>query len=97
MTRGERLATALVAKEYEGTLGYGDAIQTAYVAAAVLTLDDRPLSIPVSAEESSPLARIRTNFPKVARWYDPVVEALFAEYGNLVLRQAGAFAELSGK
>lgn len=98
LTRGERLATTLVAKEFENSLGIADALQTAYIAACLLTVDGRPLTIPISPDEAkSPLDRIRKNFDIVSRWFDPLLEALYAEYGNLLLRQLAAFAEFEGK
>lgn len=97
LTRGERLATTLVTHEYEDSLGVADALQTALLAAAIVSVDGRPVSVPLSPDENEPLPRIRKNFTIVQKWYDPILEALYAEYGNLLLRQAGAFAELSGK
>lgn len=97
LTRGERLATTLVVKEYEESLGAADALQTAFLAAAIVTVDGRALSIPLSPhDDENPILRIRTQFDIIAKWYDPILEALFVEFGNLVLRQASAFAALQG-
>jgi len=97
LTRGERLATSLIVKEYEGTLGEADALQTATVAASILTVDGRPPSFALTPEENSPLARIRANFAVVTTYYDPIIETLWAEYGNLLIRQVAAFQAMQGK
>lgn len=96
LTRGERLAAALFVKEYEDTLGIADALQTAYLSLAIELVDGRPLSIPLEQRETTE-SRLARNFTTVQRWYDPVLEALFAEYQSLVRREADAFRELEGK
>jgi hypothetical protein len=97
LTRGERLACALLVKDYDESFGIGDALETVYVAACILMLDGRPLSASLSPEERDPTQRIRTNFNRVQKWYDPVIEAVYAEYGRLLVRQAQAFGELDLK
>ena len=98
LRRGERLACALLVKEYEESLGMGDALETAYVAASILSLDGRPLSAALGPEEErDPMQRIRANFERVVKWYDPVIESVYIEYGNLLMRQAAAFGELELK
>lgn len=97
LTRGERLAALLVVKEFEESLGVSDAFQTALLAAAIVTVDGRPLTIPLSpSEDKDRLTRIRANFEIIQDYYDAVLEALYAEYGSLLLRQAQAFAALQG-
>lgn len=96
LTRGERLACALFVHDYEDTLGLADALQTAYLSLAIELVDGRPLSIPLEQRESTE-ARLSRNFAIVQRWYDPVLEALFAEYNLLIVREAEAFRELEGK
>lgn len=98
LRRGERLACALLIHEYSETLGVGDALETAYVAASISTLDGRALSAALSSEEEhDPLRRIRANFDRVVKWYDPVIETIYIEYQKLLMRQAQAFVELEGK
>lgn len=95
LTRGERLAISLLVREYEDTLGLADALETAYLAFAIQTVDGRPLSIPLQEE---PIAQhLRRNFEIVRQWYDPVIEALYMEYSKLLLRQKIAFEALEGK
>lgn len=95
LTRGERLAVAQFVREYEDSLGLADALQTSYLALAVMLLDGRPLSI--ALEDERPDVRLRRNFEIVQKWYDPVIEAVYAEYSNLIVRQNIAFQELEGK
>lgn len=98
LTRGERLAAAQFVREYEDTLGIADALQTAYLALAIMLVDGRPLSIQLEDSRSQEIEnRLRTNFAIVQRWYDPVIEAIYAEYSNLLVRQNIAFQELEGK
>lgn len=95
LTRGERLAISLFVREYEDTLGLADALETAYLALALQTVDGRPLSIPI---ENEPIAQhLRRNFEIIRHWYDPVLEAVYAEYSRLLIRQKLAFQELEGK
>lgn len=96
LTRGERLATTLFVRQYEDTLGLADALQTAYVALAVVTVDGRALSIPLVDNESVE-ARLRRNFAIVQNWHDAVIEAVYTEYSQLLVRQKLAFEELEGK
>lgn len=97
LTRGERLAATQVMQEYEDTLGAADALGTAFVAAALVSVDGRSLWLPLEESvDRNPLIRIRAQFEHVNRWYDPIIEALYAEFGTLILRQASAFAALSG-
>lgn len=96
LTRGERLAAALFVQEYESTLGLADALQTAYLALAIEVVDNRPLSIPLEQRESTE-AKLSRNFTIIRNWYDPVLEALYAEYQKLILREVDAFRELEGK
>lgn len=95
LTRGERLAISLLVREYEDTLGLADAMQTAYLALAIQTLDGRPLSIPLETEPIH--THLRRNFEIIQKWYDPVLEALYGEYAHLLVRQEQAFKEFSGK
>ena len=98
LRRGERLACGLLVKEYEDTISMGDALESVYVAACIVALDGRPLSAALSPdEERDPMQRIRANFERVVKWYDPVVEAIYYEFSNLLLRQAQAFGELELK
>lgn len=97
LRRGERLAVTQFARDYEDTLGIADALQTGYLALAIVTADGRPLSIAISDEERDPLVRLEANYRVVSRWFDPVLEALYSEYTFLLQRQNAAFAELEGK
>jgi len=95
LTRGDRLAVAQVTKEWEETLGMGDAYQTATVAASLAMVDGEPVMSlgpsPVRATE------IRKAFERVQAWYEPVVEAVFARTVMLNNRQIAAFTALQSK
>lgn len=95
LTRGERLAASLFVREYEDTLGLADALQTAYLALAITTVDGRPLTISLGKEPVE--ARLRRNFEIVRNWYDPIVEALYTEYSHLLVRMKNALDEFEGK
>ena len=98
LRRGERLAIAQIASEFENTIGLADALQTTYVAACLTLVDGRPLSIPLSAQENrDPGTWIRRNYNIVAEWFDPVIEAVYDKYSYLLVRQTSAFLELQGK
>lgn len=96
LRRGERLACALVVKEWEETLGIGDALETAYVSASLMSVDGRALTAPLGPSEN-PIVRIRSNFGQVSKWYDYVVESIYQRYSALLVRQHAAFTELEGK
>jgi hypothetical protein len=94
LTRGERLAAALVAKEWEETLGAADAYQTAVVAASLAMVDGESVS---GLGPGDPVERVRRQFTTVRQWYEPVVEALYEASAILAQRQTAAFLELQGK
>jgi hypothetical protein len=95
LTRGDRLAIALVTNEWAGTLGEADAYQTATVAAALLAVDDEPIAdLDMAAD---PAERVRRSFARVKKWYDPVVEELFQRVAVLNQKQLAAFARLQSK
>jgi len=95
LTRGERLAVSLFVQDYENSIGLADALQTAYLALAIELVDGRPLSI--ALEPETPETRLRRNYQKVQQWYDPVIEALYAQYSILVAKAQRAFLELDRK
>lgn len=95
LTRGERLSVALFVREYEETLGLADAMQTAYLALSIETVDGRALTSPLGPETAE--ERLRRNFNTVHQWFDPVLEALWLEYKVLTNRAIAAFQELEGK
>lgn len=98
LTRGERLACAQLCKDYEDTLGFADALQTAYVAACVTHVDGQSLVQPLTPNEHrDPIVWIRQNFDVVREWFDPVIETVYEKYNDLLVRQTQAFIELEGK
>lgn len=98
LRRGEKLAVGKIVQEYTETVGLGDAISAATIAASILLVDSRPLSLPLSDEESStPDLWIRRNFAIVSKWYDPIIDSIYDKYLNLLQRQTRAFLEFQGK
>jgi hypothetical protein len=95
LTRGERLAVSLYVQEYENTIGLADAMQTAYLALSIETVDGRALTTPLGPESIE--ERLRRNFNVVREWYDPTLETLWNEYKILTTRALAAFQELEGK
>jgi hypothetical protein len=95
LTRGERIAISLFVQDHENTLGLADALQTAYLALALVLVDGRPLTISLETETAE--VRLRRNYDIIKNWFDPVLEALYAEYKILIQKQLVAFQELEGK
>lgn len=96
LTRGERLAVAQFAAEYEESLGLALAMETATLAISLILVDGRALSIPLGDEDRSPMMTLRRNWQIVHRWFDPVLDVLYAEYRLLQQRMNNAFTELQG-
>lgn len=93
---GEELACAQLIKEYEETMAQGKAYAIAQIAAAIVTVDGRNIGESLGPDDS--LATISNKFDYIAkRWYWPVIEALYDEFSNLMLRQAVAYDALEGK
>lgn len=96
LTRGERIAAALFCKEYEGSLGIGDAMELAYLALSITSVDGRALSIPLSKNETI-AQHLARNYATIENWYDPIIDALYREYSGLLVRSQLALDELEGK
>jgi len=93
---GEELICAQIVKEYEGTLAQGKAYAIAQVAAALVTVDGRPIVKSLGPDDG--LANMRQKFDFVrTRWYWPVIDMLYAHFSNLMMRQASAFEAYEGK
>ena len=97
LTRGERLAMTLFARDYDDTLAIAQALESATLALSIVMVDNRPLSIPLDSDDRNPEAVLRRNFPIVSKWFDPVLDALYLEYQSLNIRMRDAFLELEGK
>src|SRR5262249_25014295 len=93
LTRGERLAVTQVARDYADTLGASMALETAVVAACVVSVDNRPLN-PDLGPNMDPVDRVAANFAVVQDWYDVVLEQIYERYSQLLIRQVQAFIEL---
>lgn len=97
LARGEKLAVARFVKAYEDTLGIADALETATLALSIISVDGRPLTIPLSEADRAPEVTLARNFSVIAKWFDPVLNALYLEYQDLRNRADEAFLELQGK
>lgn len=97
LTRGERLAVTQFVREYEDSLGIGQALETASLALAIINVDGRPLSIPLGDADRSPATTLVRNYSKISQWYDPVLDSLYMEYQELQQRMTAAFIGLQGK
>ena len=75
----EVLDVAIVTKSWEGTLGHTKAYQAAVVGACVLSVDGRPLPIPIT---NDPLdTGVRTRFDYVRRsWFPPVLDYVYEQF-----------------
>lgn len=95
LTIGEELAVAEVCKSYEGDYTQAKAIATATVAAALETIDGRPLMHHLGPE---PTNNIRKKFQYIRnKWYWYIINELYEHYRELLEKQAIAFNELRGK
>lgn len=95
LTRGERLIVSQLVKEFENTLGLADAYETAQIAASLVMIDGMPLADIEPGED--PSRRIRENFERVKKWYDPVLAQLSERIVALNMRQAQAFIAFRSK
>lgn len=95
LTIGEELAVAEVCKAYYENFTESKAIATATVAAALESIDGRPIMHSLGPD---PVANIRQKFQYIrSKWYWVLIAELYAHYANLLDRQVNAFEELRGK
>jgi hypothetical protein len=95
LTIGEELAVASVCDDYAKSIAQSKAIATATVAAALESIDGRPLMHSISPD---PLVNIRHKFGYIRnKWYWAIIEELYRRYVDLSERQLYAFQELQGK
>lgn len=92
---GEELAIADACKEYDGTFAHAKALATATVAAAIESIDGRPLMRSLGPDQSQ---NIRQKFSYIKnKWYWAIINELYEEYTLLLDRQIIAFGELRKK
>ena len=92
---GEELSVAEICKDYEGTIAEAKAMATATVAAAIETIDGRPLMRNLGPDSKN---NIRQKFGYVRnKWYWIIIGEIYERYLILVNRQINAFSELRGK
>ena len=92
----EELVCAQLVKEYEGTLAQGKAYVIAQIAASIVTVDGREITKPLGPEDN--MATLHRKFEYVrTHWYWPVIEMIYSEFANLMMRQSAAFDAYLGK
>lgn len=92
---GEELAIADACREYDGTFAHAKAIATATVAAALESIDGRPLMRSLGPDNTQ---NIRQKFSYIrGKWYWAIINELYEEYTILLDRQIVAFGELRKK
>jgi hypothetical protein len=95
LTIGEELTIAEICKAYEGNFAQAKAIATATVAAAIESIDGRPLMHKLGPDE---LSTIRQKFQYIrSKWYWIIISELYEHYTLLLDRQIVAFQELRVK
>lgn len=95
LTIGEELAVAEVCKPYADSLAQARALATATVAAALLSVDGKPLMQDLGPDKAAAV-RQRFNYLK-NNWYWNIVGHLYQQYLVLLQQQVVAFDELRGK
>lgn len=92
---GEELAVALLLKDFTDNIGMAKAYATATVAAALESVDGRPL---IGALGPDVRVSIGDKHQYLSEnWYWPVIEFLYNEYLKLLERQIAAFQAFEGK
>jgi len=93
LTTEEIAEIGLLVKEYDGTLASTAVYQAAVVAAAVVSVDGRPIAEPLEYGDSG----MRAKYRHVAKkWMPPVRAALYQEYFDLEIT-SNAVLEAMGK
>lgn len=95
LTIGEELAIAEICGVYDGNFAQAKAIATATVAAALESIDGRPLMKSLGPDVKN---NIRNKFQYIRnKWYWTIINELYEHYQLLLERQISAFEELKGK
>lgn len=95
LTIGEELAVAQACRDFEDTTAQAKAIATATVAAALETIDGRPVMRSLGPDLA---ANIRQKFQYIRnKWYWIIILELYENYTTLLDRQTIAFNELRKK
>ena len=95
LTIGEELAIAEICGAYDGNFAQAKAIATATVAAALESIDGRPLMRTLGPDVKN---NIRHKFQYIRnKWYWTIINELYEHYQLLLERQISAFEELKGK
>jgi len=93
---GEELACAQIVRDYDGGLASVRAHNIAKAAAAIESVDGRPIATPLGPGDT--LKVVREKFDYISdNWYYPVIDILVIENMELLARQAAAIEEYRGK
>lgn len=92
LTTDEILAVGQVVKDYEGSVSQMKAYATAVVAAAVVTVDKKPLPTPIRDLPGD--TALRDRFDVVKKWYPYVIDVVYSEFLALEDRMNRVFAEM---
>ena len=92
MTTDDELRVGLVTKPYQDTQAWARAYQAAVCAAAIRTVDHKPLAVELT-DDADPSVRFQHRLDVVLRYNPLVVQYIYSEY----LKLEGKFAELARK
>jgi hypothetical protein len=94
----EEWIAATIIEKWGGTLAEGKAYMAATLAAALVAVDGKALTRPLGDSIAELGAAQLKNFNYIStKWRWPIIERLYGEYSELVMRQAAALEELEGK
>lgn len=91
----EFIEIGLAIKKYEGSRAYDRAWQAAIVAACLISVDGKPMPLPITLDEAD--TPFTNAFDYVlSKWFAPTIEAVYAEYIALEFT-VGRVVESMGK
>lgn len=82
MTIDETLEVGLLTKQYQGTLGDAKSYQAALCAACIVSVDGRPLTVPLTSEPTDTMLVNKFQYV-VKNWFPPVLDAVYEKYLEL--------------
>lgn len=88
----EKLEISQICAEHENTLGFNRAYKAAVVAAAMITVDGKPILV---ADKTQNAVR-QKYFYVTNKWFDPVIDILYLKVDMLEKKQREIVAELLG-
>lgn len=95
LTAGEKLAVARLIMDFERSVAYGRAFHAACAAAALLTIDGRPVPVAQRPGPDGNPSVVRQKYEwLVGTFYEPVIEVIFAKLDALEAQVLEVLAEL---